>query len=87
MRLNEIDYSGSVPIDGYGPGFFRIGGDKVDGSVMVFPSGVKPWGGFEDTDTILAPQKRLTFCSLGPGPRLPICRALSAVRWKRPISG
>ena len=67
MRLNEIDYSGSVPIDGYGPGFFRIGGEKVDGSVMVFPSGVKPWGGFEDTDTILAAAEEIDVLFVGTG--------------------
>jgi hypothetical protein len=26
MRLNEVNYDDSKPVDGYGPGFFRIGG-------------------------------------------------------------
>ena len=53
MRLNEIAYNDAMPIDGYGAGFFRVGGKKYDGAVMVLPSGVSPWGGYEDTQTIL----------------------------------
>ncbi|MFO8126101.1 Mth938-like domain-containing protein [Yoonia sp.] len=53
MRLNEIRYNDAVPIDGYGTGFFRVGGKKYDGPLLVLPSGVSPWGGFEDTATIL----------------------------------
>lgn len=53
MRLNEISYNDAVPIDGYGPGFFRIGGDKHDGPLAVFASGIKSWGGWDDTQTIL----------------------------------
>lgn len=53
MRLNEISYNDAVPIDGYGTGFFRIGGKKYEGPVMVLPTGVSDWGGFADTATIL----------------------------------
>jgi len=53
VRLNEIDYNDLAPIDGYGPGFFRIGGEKVDGAVIVLPSGVQAWGGFDDTAVLL----------------------------------
>lgn len=53
MRLNEISYNDAVPIDGYGPGFFRVGGKRVDGAVLVMPTGVTTWGGFEDTATLL----------------------------------
>ncbi|MEJ8560910.1 Mth938-like domain-containing protein [Yoonia sp. GPGPB17] len=53
MRLNEISYNDAVPIDGYGPGFFRVGGQKHDGAVLVLPTGVSVWGGFEDTAAVL----------------------------------
>lgn len=53
MRLNEIRYNDAVPIDGYGSGFFRVGGKKYDGALLVLPSGVSPWGGFADTATLL----------------------------------
>lgn len=53
MRLNEITYSNAVPIDGYGPGFFRIGGKVMRGPVLVFPTGVVAWDGFTDSAAIL----------------------------------
>ncbi|PJI92200.1 uncharacterized protein BC777_1045 [Yoonia maricola] len=53
MRLNEISYNDAVPIDGYGPGFFRVGGKKYDGALLVLPTGVSNWGGFEDTAAVL----------------------------------
>ena len=53
MRLNEIRFDNSLPIDGYGPGFFRVGGKVHKGLIVVTPQGVKPWGGFIDTQTLL----------------------------------
>ena len=29
MRLNEVTFDDSRPVDGYWPGFFRIGGEIV----------------------------------------------------------
>ena len=52
MRLNEIAYDNSRPIDGYGPGFFRVGGEVFEGAIVVTPEGVQPWGGFDDTATL-----------------------------------
>ncbi len=67
MRLNEIDYDDSVPIDGYGPGFFRVGGTRIDGPIAVFPTGVKTWGGFADTETILAQADKIDVVFIGTG--------------------
>lgn len=67
MRLNEIRYNDSAPVDGYGPGFFRIGGTRYDGAVAAFASGVKPWGGFADTATLLAQADTLDVLFIGTG--------------------
>lgn len=67
MRLNEISYNDAVPIDGYGPGFFRIGGKIVEGAVTVFPSGVAAWGGFDDTAAILDQADDLDVLFVGTG--------------------
>ncbi|MEO0620862.1 MAG: Mth938-like domain-containing protein [Pseudomonadota bacterium] len=40
MRMREIGFEGQPPIDGYGPGGFRIAGSWVEGSVLCAPSGV-----------------------------------------------
>ena len=44
MRLTEIEFEGQRPIDGYGPGGFRIGGHWVEGSQIVTPTGRTPLG-------------------------------------------
>lgn len=46
MKLSEIVYPDAPPIDGYGPGFFRVGGEVHRGSVLLLPSGaVAAWSG------------------------------------------
>ncbi len=67
MRLNEIAYDDSQPIDGYGPGFFRIGGKVVQGPVMVLPTGVAPWGGYEDLAPLLAAAAGVDVLFVGTG--------------------
>ena len=54
MRLNEITYTDAKPVDGYGPGFFRIGGEVIQGHALTGPQGPAPWGGYEDVDALLA---------------------------------
>ncbi len=53
MRLNEVVYTDALPIEGYGPGFFRIDSKPVHGPVCVSLRGVEPWGGFEDSETLM----------------------------------
>lgn len=67
MRLNEIRYTDAVPVDGYGPGFFRIGGKVHEGPVMVSGAGVAPWGGFEDIAGPLALVEGLDVLFVGTG--------------------
>ena len=67
MRLNEITYTDAVPVEGYGPGFFRIGGQVHEGPIAVLPTGVKPWGGFDDTETPLAALGSLDVLFVGTG--------------------
>lgn len=54
MRLNEVEFTDAVPVDGYGPGFFRIGGKAHEAPLMVHTGGITPWGGLDDADTLLA---------------------------------
>lgn len=42
MKMREITYPAQPPIDGYGPGGFRIGGTWHAGSVLLGPGGVAP---------------------------------------------
>lgn len=67
MRLNEIAYTDAKPIEGYGPGFFRIGGSVVHGPVLVGPGGTLPWGGYEDIDTLTALKDQVDVLFVGTG--------------------
>ncbi len=67
MRLNEIVYTDAVPIDGYGPGFFRIGGEAHGAPLAVLPSGIHPWGGIEDAGTLLGAADALDVLFIGTG--------------------
>ncbi|KUJ80702.1 hypothetical protein AVO45_06625 [Ruegeria marisrubri] len=53
MRLNEMTFSDAQPVDGYGPGFFRIGGEIHQGAVLTGTFGTRPWGGYEDSAPLL----------------------------------
>lgn len=53
MRLTELVYTDAKPVDGYGAGFFRIGGEVYEGALVVLPDGIAPWGGFSDTQSLL----------------------------------
>jgi uncharacterized protein len=67
MRLNEISYTDAKPVEGYGSGFFRIGGEVVQGTVIVGPQGVKQWGGYEDADSLLALAEEIDVLFVGTG--------------------
>lgn len=42
MQISEIAFEDQPPIDGYGPGGFRIAGTWYDGALVVSPAGVAP---------------------------------------------
>lgn len=67
MRLNEVHYDDSQPVDGYGPGFFRVGGQVFEGPTCVFPTGVTGWGGYDDTATLLARKDSIDVLFVGTG--------------------
>ncbi|MDS9468146.1 Mth938-like domain-containing protein [Paracoccus sp. MBLB3053] len=52
--MTPTEFLGAVPIDGYGPGFFRVGGKVHHGAIIVTADGVIPWGGIEDPQPLLA---------------------------------
>ncbi|WP_135506363.1 Mth938-like domain-containing protein [Roseovarius aestuariivivens] len=67
MRLNEVTFNDVKPIDGYGAGFFRVGGEVIDAPVCVGPNGVTAWGGYDDTDTLLALTEEIDVLFIGTG--------------------
>ena len=67
MRLTEISYGTAQPIEGYGPGFFRIGGHVLRGAALITPWDAGPWGGPEDMSAPLSLQGRIDVLFLGMG--------------------
>ena len=70
MRLNEVTYTDALPIDGYGPGFFRIGGEVHDGPLAVLPDGITSWGGMEDATSLLTVAGAVDVLLIGTGPEV-----------------
>lgn len=67
MRLNEVEYNDSAPIEGYGPGFFRVGGKVFTGAILTGADGTRGWGGYEDKETLLALAGKVDVLFLGTG--------------------
>ncbi|WP_120502776.1 Mth938-like domain-containing protein [Sulfitobacter mediterraneus] len=67
MRLNEVEYNNAQPVEGYGPGFFRIGGQVIQGPVITGAEGPQRWGGFEDTAPLLALAGEVDVLFVGTG--------------------
>lgn len=65
MRLNEVSYTDAVPVEGYGPGFFRVGGQIYRGAITVLPAGVSSWGGLEDARAFEAAEIDVLFLGMG----------------------
>ena len=67
MRLNEIEYTDALPVDGYGPGFFRIAGEVHEGPVLLAPDGVSPWNGPNDVEPLLSLSDKVDVIFVGTG--------------------
>lgn len=67
MRLSEIDFGAAQPIEGYGPGFFRIGGAPHAAPLLVYPGEAAPWGGYEDLDPLLTLAGKVDVIFIGTG--------------------
>jgi len=67
MQLNEIIFDKAMPIEGYGPGFFRVGGRVIQGAVLALPNSAQKWGGLDDIDALLAVADQVDVIFLGTG--------------------
>ncbi|QFT59455.1 hypothetical protein FIU94_11530 [Sulfitobacter sp. THAF37] len=67
MRLNEIVFNDAKPVEGYGPGFFRIGGEVIHGPLVAGPDGIRTWAGLEDIEPLLALRGQIDVLFVGTG--------------------
>ena len=70
MHLNETDFGDAVPVEGYGPGFFRIGGEVHEGPVLTGAGGTRPWLGLEEEAPLLALAGNIDVLFVGTGPEI-----------------
>lgn len=67
MRVTEIRFQGAPPVEGYGPGFFRLGGAVHRGPLALLPSGAAGWAGLPDIGPFLAEAATFDVLFLGMG--------------------
>lgn len=67
MRVTEVSYDASAPVEGYGPGFFRVGGNVIEGAVLLLPQKVLSWRGYADLQPILDVADQLDVLFMGTG--------------------
>ena len=67
MQLSEIQFTSATPIDGYGPGFFRIGGQVFHGAICARLTGAQSWGGYDDLTTLTSLADEIDVLFVGTG--------------------
>ncbi len=67
MGLSEITYDDAMPIEGYGPGFFRLAGQVLRGPSLISPWAAQEWGGFSDIAAIAELADRIDVLLVGTG--------------------
>ena len=70
MAMTPTDFGTATPIDGYGPGFFRIGGVVWQGAVMLCEGRVSPWAGLDDSASLTALAEDADLLLIGMGPEI-----------------
>jgi uncharacterized protein len=79
VRVVEVRFEGGPPVDGYGPGFFRIAGAVRRGPLALLPSGPADWAGLPEIGPFVAEAAGFDVLLLGMGPEVrPLDPALRA---------
>ena len=67
MRMNEVDFGATPPIDAYGPGFFRVTGEVHEGALAMMPDGPGAWAGLADVAPFAARAAEIDVLLIGMG--------------------
>lgn len=67
MKMKPTDFGGAAAVEGYGPGFFRIGRTVIHGPVLVTAAGAAAWGGLDDHAPLLALAGQIDVLFIGMG--------------------
>ena len=67
MQVDEVKYFDVIPIDSYGPGFFRVGGKIFKSGIVCSSTGVSSWGGYKDFSSLKNLGNKIDVLFLGTG--------------------
>ena len=67
MHVNEVKFFYVIPIDSYGPGFFRVEGKILKSGIVCSGSGVFLWEGYEDFSNLENLQNKIDVIFIGTG--------------------
>lgn len=67
MRFGEVQYHDALPIDGYGPGMFRVAGAVHEGPLLIANGAVLDWGGAGDFTPLEALRSAVDVLFFGTG--------------------
>jgi uncharacterized protein len=67
MRMTEVQFDSGTPVDGYGPGFFRVGGTVLNGAVLVLPGSAMSWGGYDMVQPVIDAGADIDILIVGTG--------------------
>lgn len=65
MQLSEVGFGVETPVEGYGPGFFRVAGEAQYGNLLLSPKGLSIWDG--DLAPLLALKDEVDVIFYGTG--------------------
>lgn len=87
MDVTPVLAIGAKPVNGYGPGFFRVGDEVINGPVLLYPESVQaaPVAALAD----LTPEHITAICMAAPCPQVlllgvgPVFDKLPPAAWRQ----
>ena len=67
MHVNEVKFFDVIPIDSYGPGFFRIEGKIFKSGIVCSSFGISSWQGYEDFNNLKKLENKIDVIFVGTG--------------------
>ncbi len=72
MQIREASFGAALPVDGYGPGFFRVAGQVHRGGLLIHAQASQAWAGYEDRAPLLALAGAVDLLFVGTGSEISI---------------
>jgi uncharacterized protein len=67
MDISQTSFDGARPFAGYGPGFFRVGDEVIEGALVLHAAGLQRWDGYDDPSALTRLAEEVDFILVGTG--------------------